>query len=276
MEINKNLFKIQLRYEILNGYYMDTQGDVIARAATFWHVKSSLLPPVGDNDVGDESLDLNGIPAMLYTVHAAHLVMFILECSSSLASKGQVPASKTESVRASLPDTMFPMIRKVGVMTEISVWSSKATRRGTTPASTTSWIHSLGTNELRESEAKHRQKSLSLWAKEEAAELLEHWMRKVVMAQVRAKLHQNHLTIAPKKKNIRNCSHDSIKEIKFTKVSHLIKVSIGIIKLAQLRDLVALTRHRQYYRRPNQFIHPQLDEVNERKKWIQPQLQHSQ
>ncbi len=96
---------------------------VMAQAASFWHLKSP-LPSTSTN--GRITLLVMRAwiwmalpsaipPAMLDTVQAASLTMFILEWTSNLASNGQAPAARTESVWISLLVTIFPIVLRVGV-----------------------------------------------------------------------------------------------------------------------------------------------------------------
>ena len=62
------------------------------------------------------------------------------------------------------------------------------------------------------------------------AELQEHWDEESCNGTSPHKVTQESPNNQTKKKIIKSCSHYSINEMKFTKVSHLIKVSIGIIR----------------------------------------------
>ena len=104
--------------------------------------------------------------------------------------------------------TSLPIVSKVEVMTKISVLSSKAKRRGTPQASTTSWIHSLGPSMRYERAKLTTGNNLFVVVSQGRSFRLPNCrntgMRKVVMAQVHTKLHKNHLTIKQKRKDT-NC-----------------------------------------------------------------------
>jgi hypothetical protein len=165
-------------------------------------------------------------------------VILIWECSSTLASKGQAPAARTESVWTSLPVTMF---RKVGVMTETSVWSGKAKRRGTTPSSTTSWQPFVGTvSEVGQSPASIGENIFVVvinkvsQSRKKLPDCRYTGRRLLVMTEVwqsPSDITQECCLKITSKRKITKCSHDSINMMtaKLTEVSGLIRVRRRII-----------------------------------------------